>query len=355
MKRLLDLVCIADRFSAPVEDQPIVMPFGDYPYDEPVNVEGRLRSVVQRFDLLAANALATRINTAAAEGKHLPIYAGHPDVPDLAHKYPDKGAWAFMGKAEVDPDAGELRIHPMWNEQRPRKGAFRWQSPYWSGATIGEENGVLIARITDIKSLGMTNQPKIYHFRLPNERLPGNTQETDMKEKLIALLGLAADATDDQVNEAITALKARADDAEGKVTALEKQIEELTAEKTSAEEGKATAETALANERSAHNGVLIDLALADGRITPALKPLWAKRLSDSPDTNRIALANEQTRLKVVPSTDHVGRKANDQRSNASKIIDLVNEQMTKTGVDYDTAYAAIKAKPEHKLLFTPAT
>jgi len=351
---ILALACIAPGFSVET-DKPFVLPFRDYPYGETKEYRGRQRSVLQRLDEVSARELAEFVNARAAEGKDVPIYVGHPDVPEFASQYPDKGAYGHFSKAEVDTEGKCLLLHPMWNEQ-PRKGAFKWFSPYWRGAVVGEENGTLICRPILMDSVGLTNKPKIYDFRLPNESAAGNKQENSMnREELIAFLNLDAAATDAQVKEALIALKKRAEDAEGKAEGLETEKTALANEKAAADTAKTETEVKLANERKAHAGVLIDFALAQGRATPATKAAWEKKLAEDFDKNVIALANEKPEMKTQSRTDALGRRDSDGRTKAQKIIDLVNEELPKHNGDRDAAYAAVKRNLKNKELFALAT
>ena len=52
--------------------------------------------------------MAAKINAGVADGeKGVPVYWGHPDVPELAHKYPDKRAKGWIKsdkKPALNPD-----------------------------------------------------------------------------------------------------------------------------------------------------------------------------------------------------------------------------------------------------------
>ena len=108
-------------------------------------------------------------------------------------------------------------------------------------------------------------------------------------EAIKKMLGLPPEATEDQV---MTAIKAGS-----------QAVEEIATERTKAEAAEADkaaavnecekVKTELANEKAAHRGILLDNAIADGRISVAGRAAWEKRLTDDFKAGSIALANEK--------------------------------------------------------------
>ncbi len=161
------------------------------------------------------------------------------------------------------------------------------------------------------------------------------------KEEMIKILGLQPDATDDEI---MTAIKAGA-----------QALEEIATERTKAEAAEADkaaavnecekVKTELANEKAAHRGILLDNAIADGRISVAGRAAWEKRLSDDFKAGAIALANERS-LKRVSAVD--GKTP--AKTDAVNLVALANERMAKNpGMTYTTAFALVmKEHPEVK-------
>lgn len=152
----------------------IFLPFGEWDYD------GRCR---QRLDHAHGEAIANELNARVDRGEPgIPVYQGHPDVPQLASRYPDKGALGWVTKIELVNEGGKdgLRLSVEWDRD-PGKG-FRWFSPYWI-ANEREGNCHIVA---EIASVGLVNNPNIPEFRLANE-LQGGSKGCAMPQKLVDL------------------------------------------------------------------------------------------------------------------------------------------------------------------------
>ena len=73
--------------------KPIFIPFGEWKYDSTRR---------QRLDRAHDERIANELNARVARGEPgIPVYQGHPDVPELASKYPDKGALGWVTKIEL--------------------------------------------------------------------------------------------------------------------------------------------------------------------------------------------------------------------------------------------------------------
>ena len=159
--------------------KPIFIPFGEWNYD------GQSR---QRLDRAHGEKIANELNARVAKGDPgIPVYQGHPDVPALAAKYPDKGALGWITRIELVNESPDGRAVPglaltvEWDRD-PGRG-FRWFSPYWLANS--REGGTYI--VDEIASIGLVNNPNIPEFRLANEEQP------TMKIKLNpAIIELAA-------------------------------------------------------------------------------------------------------------------------------------------------------------------
>ena len=190
--------------------KPIFIPFGEWKYDATRR---------QRLDRAHGERIANELNARVARGEPgIPVYQGHPDVPELASKYPDKGALGWVTKIELAnesrPDGrtvSGLNLTVEWDRD-PGKG-FKWFSPYWFANEV-ERDGVTYI-VSEISSIGLVNNPNIPEFRLANEAEDNENQNQERKiinrEELIQMLGLPPDATDDQIKESIGELKRIAD------------------------------------------------------------------------------------------------------------------------------------------------
>lgn len=290
----------------------IFLPFGEWPYDETLR---------QAFTQENGIAIANELNARVERGEPgIPVYQGHPDVPSLAAKYPDKGALGWVVKMELANENGKegLALTVDWDRD-PGKG-FKWFSPYWFGSR--DSRGVVA--VDTISSIGLVNTPNIDEFRLPNESAEDNEKGKNIMdiEELKKLLGLPAEATEDDVKAAIAA------NAKAK--------EDLAAEKAKAEAAGKDAEG--------------KIAAANAEAEDAKKSL--KEAKDETEQVKTELANERAaheKLKALKTASVTTGLANERKFAEGKgeRLRLANEIMAKEACDFDTAWCrAKKEKPE---------
>lgn len=292
-------------------EKPIFVPYGAWPWSEYINQRLRREEGVK---------IAEKLNAEVAAGEPgIPVYQGHPDVPKLAAKYPDKAAIGWVKK--ITPQAEGLQLSVEW-ERFPGKG-FAWFSPYWFGVESAEGGKVMVT-VDEIRSIGLVNRPNIKSFRLPNEELvdKGETQKMN-KEALIALLGLPTEATEQEIIDAIGQLKTRAENAEATCQKCEAEKAALADECKNrcgaANESAEAAKKELANEKAAH------------------------------EETRKALANEKSeheKLKAL-KTNSVTTGLENTAQKVDDRMGLVNEIMKRDGVTFEAAWATAKnQKPD---------
>ncbi|MCL1921986.1 MAG: phage protease [Kiritimatiellaeota bacterium] len=299
----------------------LTIPFGDYPFALP---DGK--SVTQRFTPESARDICAELANSVSTGKSkgIPIYHGHPDVPDLAPKYPDKRAYGWIMRAEATGTG--LDLFPEWNEEP--KNHFSHISPFWMMRRSDY-------RVSTLISIALVNNPNIPELRLPNEEVEKTKNEEnimDMK-RLALILGLAEDADEAAIEAEITRLRTAAADADTRAQAADAEAE--------------AQKEAFANERTARIGATLDQALADGRITPAQRGAWEERLTRDFAAGSVALANEKPAVKTAElgKPPRVSDGGAQEASVAQQILALANEKMHKqSGLPFDRAYAQVKAE-----------
>ena len=141
--------------------KPIHIPFGTWAYDDTID---------QTLDREHADAIAADLAGKIAAGEPgIPVYQGHPDVPEYASKYPDKGALGWVKKILVNENGMDLEVE--WDRD-PGKG-FGWFSPFWTGDDPGlGASGKKNVIVDGLTSIGLVNNPNIREFRLANEAQP---------------------------------------------------------------------------------------------------------------------------------------------------------------------------------------
>jgi len=264
-------------------DKPFVIPFAEYLH--------KGKDAIQIINEASAAAFAADLLSAKANGAPgLPIYQGHPDVPELASKYPNKAAIGWITKITATADSVELQ--PEWISQ-PKPGEFIYFSPYFfSDATTSRRK-----IIDEIKSIALTNTPNDTRFRLPNEAATNSTGltcqaltqkgETTMDKLILESLGLEEGASVEQAVAKIKSLSGTANEEAD----LKKEVEDKAAEVAAAKAEADKAKEEFANERTERVKLMLDNALSDGRISAAARPNWEKRLG-----NRESFANEAASL-----------------------------------------------------------
>ena len=166
----------------------IRIPFGRWDFGEKQLGDGRTVYFEQELSRSGAEQIAAKVNAGVAAGeKGVPVYWGHPDVPELAHKYPDKRAKGWIKSATIGPDFLELRVE--WLEDNATDG-FGWFSPYWGGPATDLGQGRYLKHLDSLTSVALINIPNIQEFRLANELQGGlndNERTFAMPQHLIEL------------------------------------------------------------------------------------------------------------------------------------------------------------------------
>ena len=300
--------------------KPIHIPFGTWAYDDTID---------QTLDREHAEKIASDLAGKIAAGEPgIPVYQGHPDVPEYASKYPDKGALGWVKRILVNENGMDLEVE--WDRD-PGKG-FGWFSPFWTGDDPGlGASGKRNVIVDGLTSIGLVNNPNIREFRLANEA--GDNNNTNTQEKgnnimdrkiLIEKLGLPPEATDEQIFAAIEA---------GRKAESEKA--EIETKRAAAEADKGKIEVDLDNACKERDAAKTELENCKKDLEAA----------------KTALANEKTqheKTKQLKTKSAVGKLelSNEARTKSSQRMALVNEKQ-KAGMSYFEAWQCAKAeKPE---------
>lgn len=330
------LIANVHTFEAVSGERVMLSPYGDFPH-----TKGMQRFTRKEAESIVANFNLERTAAGDAFGG-LPFYIGHPDVDQ---RFTDTRAVGWIKKLAAD-DKG-LYANVDWNElgkELTEKKIYKFLSPVWSAP----RNGSFLMP-ERLRSAGLTNMPNLPVPPLANESTPNPKEEPKMKFPLstLTLLGLAADATEEQVNAKIAEIT-------GAATANTASLTEVKGKLT-------TVETDLSNERTAHTAskdlltkaqearadIVLGNAVQAGRITPAEKDGWRKDL----------LANEAKfgelealKPKIKTEARTVGIKSRQAAKPSDAVANVqaaVGARIKETGESYDTAFANIKStKPE---------
>lgn len=156
---------------------------------------------------------------------------------------------------------------------------YRYISPVIAyDPKTGEVLDVLMAAVTNFAAIdGMAG---LAHVAAARFNFDQTTEDTTMLEALRKLLGLADTAGEQEINDAVTALKAKADTADTTIAALKAKQAPDPAKFVGIEvvqqlQTQVAALTAQVNGNELET--VVTAALADGRILPAMEA-WAREL-----------------------------------------------------------------------------
>ncbi len=324
------------------------IPYGEWPHAEGLQRFGR-----EEADAMVGYFKSTwnRIKRAVVG---MPIFRGHPDLAAVANEYPDKAVYGTIADLEARDDG--LYLRPILSEAGAalvNEKGLKFFSPHWLARKLEPKNGRPVFAPAFLVSIGLTDRPNISGTSLVNDQ---TKSASTMPTWLLALLGLANEATEAQVKTKVTDLLARpettalANETTAR-NAAESKATELAGKLTAAETALANERTALVNARKAHAETLVAGAVRDGRITEASRAVWLGRLERDFAAESTALANERVggAVKTAPRTADLGnRKAASPASD--RFVALVNERTAK-GESWESAWAAVKASKEGKALF----
>jgi hypothetical protein len=314
-------------------DSIMLAPYGDFRHPQGL----------QRFTREDATHLVNEFNSllnVPSRMLGLPVYIGHPDHEKFKDVYKDRSAYGRVKKLEAREEG--LFANVKWNERGKKlieNEEFSCPSVNWG--MVKRSDAWHPVRL---KSIGLTNEPN-----LPVPAITLANEETKImdRNKLIKHYGLAADATDEQIEQAMANERQSLTTAQTTL-ATEKKARE-TAETTLANEKTArqTAETNFANERKARAAILIAAGISAGKILPAEKAQWETDFANEFETARTKLESANAKIKTKAKSDGLGQRNSNGAERQTQIQDFVNERTTKFGEDYTTAFAkCMKAKPE---------
>ncbi len=190
----------------------LLAPYGETPYLQREGPgPGDVKQYRQVFTRPQAERMAAALHAlAASEGEEfcgLPIYAGHPDANPV--RWPDERRLGGVLGLEARPDG--LYARPAWNdlgEQNRTHNYLVYPSPAWIyDRRVAQSTGIIAP--DELRSVGLTNSPRIAHVRPWTNRAETLSSETNItttsmnyKALLIEQFGLEETASDDAIQQA---------------------------------------------------------------------------------------------------------------------------------------------------------
>ena len=308
-------------------------------------VPGRPQTVAQDNAAAMVSEFNSVLGKLGRAFRGVPIYHGHPDVdPEI---WPDDRRIGKITQLEARADG--LWGLAEWNsigQENKAEGWWIFPSPRWD-APAGKSSFAPDRLI----SIGLTNTPRIAESEPVFNSLLTTENNTIMDPQLIReKLGLAPEATDEEVLAKLDSITAAATEKETVAT----ELENTKTEKDQMACSITGKETEITNLREAHNNALLDLATRDGRITAADRPAWEARLSGA---NREQEINSLA--AITPKLNTAAINLGDRRSErgaADTLREDVSNAVAKLqkdgGLTYHEAWAQVKKRPEFKAYFS---
>jgi phage I-like protein len=237
-----------------------------------------------RLDAATAERVIERMRSAVGDYvidyEHQTLHAESNGRPAPA------AGWWKGGNVEWRPD-GLFATGIEWTEKAKAAIAakeYRYISPVLSyNKRTGEVLGVLMAALTNYPAIdGLSDLAAMAaaRFKINME------DETVDKAKLIALLGLASDATDEQIDAAMTALKIKAESVAGKdaeIASLKSGAGRPDPAKfvpvETFEALKGAVAALKAGQTAGEVAAMVDKGIVDGKLLPVQKD-WATELGN---------------------------------------------------------------------------
>jgi len=324
------------------------IPFGSYDH-----LQG-----LQIFGLADANNCVEAFNEAAKVPgfRGLPVYIGHPDVKAFQDKYRDHAAYGWITAMVANEADGRLEMPVEWTspgEQLIANEAFAYFSPLW--LSVKKAGNVHPFKI---KSVGLTQEPNIQFLAIACEETENQGDPMNPLLEKLKLLLPESDREQITTDELLIAAleKMLADKKEivpdPAVTEAANELPGVKATLTQVQEELIVANEAVKRLRKSHSALLLNVALQDGRITPATRAKWEDRFQGSEDFT--ALANELGSIDPVMKTNRLtkGAKPGDNGgATHADVIVLANEMCSDGKVSFESAYARAKKDPRFAHLF----
>jgi phage I-like protein len=361
----------------------LIAPFGVHPSPDGSYVQkfdqAQAEKVVRTWNSITGTAARCFKNVMHGLGTKLtcPIWEGHPDSDKL--RWPKEKLLGEITNLRVGTEGLEGCV--TWNAkglQDRMRGQLYPSALWWHWPASGVPLTVYPELLESVGLWPTPNIPGVPAWTqnaIPNlasqseadpQKKPTQTENIVNREKLLKLLGLAADATDEQIDAALkgisttanalsTANAAKADletqlsTANAALQTANTSVQTLTGERDQLQTANAALTTA--------NGILVkgvlDLAEKCGAFTPAERAGFETRITTA-NTAADALAELQTRKAMnVQSVEINGNRVDLSTANAraDALETAIAAKMKESNLTRDEAFSKCQADPNLAGLF----
>ncbi len=206
-------------------EHPFTLPADDWFHIAPLGEFEHASGVRQVIDGAACNAMVSNFAKDAATPNFPGLLVDFDHFSHSSERTSAAAGWIMALRAESEPaKAPGLWAQIRWSdlgETAVRGGRYRLVSPVWNRSDCevvdGEENKVRPLRLSRV---ALTNDPNLKGLVPLTNRTEAKEETMDYKSKLLELLGLKAEATDEQIVTAADALLAEAKNLQQRYAAL---------------------------------------------------------------------------------------------------------------------------------------
>ncbi len=323
--------------------------YGDWPHPRGL----------QRFTKDSAEKMASNFASLVSRVKRVfggaPVFVGHPDDPGFAGQpgHDDTRAYAWVNQLQARDDG--LYVLPKWSAagQEIMSNAFyKFVSPRWQLRPLGNNTFEPVRLI----SIGLTNHPNIPGEAIANQKTnPMNDVELKLLRTALGLPETADAAACIAAANTLKTTAANATTVSNELTNEKGKVTQLTSRAETAEGQANTNKTNFANERLARVSLLLDAAVADGRLTSATRKEWETVLAN--ESTFAAKLAELAALKPAVSNQQLTKELGNRKpeiaaanERQAKLQGLVRTRMTSTGETYETAFSNVCKTEEGKAI-----
>jgi phage I-like protein len=335
-------------FQLPADGFYHIAPLGEFPV---VVGDATSAPMIQVLDQEAVGAMVNRFSQ-DAQGTNFPgVLVDFDHFSSDTDKPSEAAGWIAALENRADGLWAQIRWTDI-GEAAVRGGRYRLASPVFSRNRAQELGGNRIRPLALI-SLALTNDPNIRGM-VPlsnrNEFGIGHDGQASVKDKtmneLKNMLGLAADATDESVLEAVKALVA-------KVGTMTDETAKAKAEQAAAAQAAAALKNRVV-EVEAQNATLAeaqaegDLEKHKSRFAPEKRGQWKAALLANRATALALLESITVPASTAPAAALMNRATAGTPAGGSKEVDqAVAAYRKEHNSDFDTAWKAVRqARPE---------
>lgn len=213
-------------------EHPFTLPADDWFHIAPLGEFEHASGVRQVIDDTACDAMVSNFSQDTATPNFPGLLVDFDHFSHSSDKTSAAAGWitALRSESEISnlkseiPKAPGLWAQIRWSdlgEAAVRGGRYRLVSPVWNRndceVVNGEENKVRPLRLSRV---ALTNDPNLKGLVPLTNRTEAKEQTMDYKSKLLELLGLKSEATDAQIDAAVTAQLAEAQNLQQRYAAL---------------------------------------------------------------------------------------------------------------------------------------